>query len=313
MKKTKTVCVHRALKKLALALLISGTAAAGAQAGETPVTQSIQGRAPMVKAPSNGAESAVDFDWAGANPAQLSTGDTITMKWLFVDDDDDEGNTWSTVVWSYIKPGGEKVVIPAQNAPSRDGQPGTSVIVIPAAAAGALAIYVELTEESVTGNPRTGKKIVIQDTSLSTDPTGPGGGGDLVTPPGPILAGTGQITGGIFLASDSPTAGSGSTDYTRNNLSPKTGETYVFRAWVDTNGNGVWDEGEEEITASLNSIQWMLDGSNATAAGGTSTVVLSNQAILGATTDSYTVPANAGSSSGAAAGDQGFGLKVDFR
>jgi hypothetical protein len=319
MKKMKAVSAYPVLRRMALALLVSHAMAGMALAGETPTTQPIQGRAPTVVAPSKpGLPSTVDFDWAGSNPAQLSTGDTITMKWVFVDEDGDQGNTWTTVVWSYVKQDGSFVTIPSQSTPSRDGQPGESVITIPAAAAGARTIRVELKEESETGNPRASNLVIVEDVSILGAPTPQtgGGGGDLVTPPGPILAGAGQIAGGIFLASDNPAAGSGATDYTQNNLNPKVGETYVFRAWVDTNGNGVWDADETEMTGSLSSIQWMLDGSNVTAAGGTPTVTLNNQPVLGATTDSYMVPTNGSSSSisaGAHAGDQGFGLKVDFR
>ncbi len=39
---------------------------------------------------------------------------------------------------------------------------------------------------------------------------------------------------------------------------------------------------------------------------------LSNHAIAGATTDTYTIPVNSASNSGAVPGDQGFNLKVDF-
>lgn len=312
MKKINTTTgVHFALKRIALALLIAGATSGTALAGSTPTTMPIQGVAPVVVAPSNQAKSAVDFDWVGSNPRQLSVGDQITMTWVFTDADGDLGNSWSTVVWSYVKADGALVGIPSQSTPSRDGESGTSVITIPASAAGATAIHVELKEESLTGNPRTNNVIIVNDTSLTTDPTGPGGGGDLVTPPGPILAGN-SIAGGIFLASANPQAGSGAADYTKNGAKPRVGETYVFKAWVDTNGNGVWDAGEEEMTGSLNRIQWMLDGSNTTAAGGTSPVTLVNQEILGETTDSYTVPVNSISSSGAAPGDQGFGLKVDF-
>ncbi|MDA5519009.1 hypothetical protein PGS56_22175, partial [Yersinia intermedia] len=66
------------------------------------------------------------------------------------------------------------------------------------------------------------------------------------------------------------------------------------------------------LTATVSHIQWQLDGSNATAAGTSSTVSLSAHVIPGATTDTYTVPVNSASSSGAVPGDQGFNLKVHF-
>ncbi|WET16068.1 hypothetical protein P2W49_05750 [Yersinia intermedia] len=121
------------------------------------------------------------------------------------------------------------------------------------------------------------------------------------------------MTGGIFLASASPTAGSGATDYSRTaGTHPQVGDTFVFRAWADTNGDGIWDAGETDVTSTLGSIQWQLDGTNTSAKGTSAAATLTNQPIPGATSDTYTVPVNSASSSGATPGDQGFNLKVDF-
>ncbi|OIX95185.1 hypothetical protein BFS14_15075 [Serratia fonticola] len=62
----------------------------------------------------------------------------------------------------------------------------------------------------------------------------------------------------------------------------------------------------------MGSIQWQLDGANTAASGDSSAVTLSNHTIPGATTDTYTVPVNSASSSGATPGDQGLSLKVNF-
>lgn len=86
----------------------------------------------------------------------------------------------------------------------------------------------------------------------------------------------------------------------------------MFRAWDDSNSNGVWDAGEADLTATVSHIQWQLDGSNAAAAGSSSPAVLSGRAISGATTHSYTVPVNSVSSSGAIPGS-GVQSEGDFQ
>ncbi len=121
-----------------------------------------------------------------------------------------------------------------------------------------------------------------------------------------------NLTGGIFLAKDNPTAGTGATDYAATGTPLKVGETYRFIAWSDRQGNGKWSEGDEEVTSSLQSIQWYLDGTNSSATGGSSGITLVDHEIAGATTDHYTVAVNHASSSGQTAGDQGFKLKVGF-
>ena len=176
---------------------------------------------------------------------------------------------------------------------------------LPVASLGAEAIKVVIQAYSETGLPVSGSTITVDNTSV-----GIGGGG--ITPPGPVVSG-GNVTGGIFLASDNPAAGNGAADYSRNqSINPQVGATYLFRAWDDANGNGVWDTGEADLTSTLNSIQWRLDGANTLASGSGAPVTLSNHTIPGATSDTYTVPVNNASSSGAASGDQGFSLKVDF-
>lgn len=293
-----------------LILILSGNVLAG----ETPSTEPVQGRAPVVVAPSNRAVHAVDFDWTGSDNRQLSVGDTITLKYFFVDPDGDDDATHATVTWSYIKPDDTLERIPATyitHSPGTETIAGTSVMHIPPEALGAKAIHVELNEVSVTGNPHGERLITVQDTSLLTDAPGPGGGGTNVTPPGPVQIG-GHIAGGIFLARDVPGPGKGMLDYARSERQPKVGETYIFRAWADANDNGVWDNNEAEMTTFLGHIQWMLDGNNSSASGGTPSLGLNNKAIAGAITDNYTIPVNNQSDSGAVPGDQGFRLRVDF-
>lgn len=121
-----------------------------------------------------------------------------------------------------------------------------------------------------------------------------------------------NLTGGIFLATDSPTAGSGALDYAATGTPLKVGETYRFVAWSDNQRDGIWSDGDEEVTSRLQNIQWYLDGNNGAASGGTAAITLVDHVIIGATTDHYTVPVNSISSSGQTSGDQGFRLKVGF-
>lgn len=301
---------HFNLSHLTLALVLTVGSTGSVLAASTASTTPIQGTAPTLSAPSNGAVQAVDFSGTYAKPDRLSTGDTLVMTYTYQDAEEDSDSSLNAVVWSYTPAGGgADQIIPATNlpAPASGGQ-GTSTIIVPEAALGALAIKVTLQALSATGDPISGPTITVMDTSQSTTPGGGGGGGE-VTLPGPVTPGT-NIAGGIFLQSDNPSAGSGATDYTRSpNVHPQVGKTYLFRAWGDTNGNSRWDAGEAEVTASLGGIQWQLNGTNTSANGNTS---LSNHAIPGATTDSYTIPVNGLSSSGAAPGDQGFSLQVSF-
>lgn len=300
-----------ALKPLTLALLVSASLMSTVWAGSTPTTVAVSGTVPILVAPSTGSvPHTVDFSGAFARSDVMSTGDTVVLTYRHDDSDGDEDDSLSTVAWSYTPVGGgaDVPITPTHNEPATGSTPGTSTIIIPFEALGAAAIKVEIWEQSKTGIPRRGEQaILVLDTSK--------GGGGTATPPGPIVLGntTDGIAGGIFLASDNPSAGSGATDYSRTTgNNPTVGETYLFRAWQDINGNGVWDAGEQDVTAQLRAITWKLDGTNTAAAGSSAPVTLNNHAIPGATADRYTVPVNTASSSGAPTGDQGFGLKVEF-
>jgi hypothetical protein len=285
---------------LLLALCLSGMA----QAGSSQTTSPVRGHAPLLSAPSSGLAGSVDFSGTFASPAALSTGDRVVMTWRYGDSDGDQDNTPATVVWHYVTPDGQRIIIPSTDiaAPAPEGQ-GTSLLTIPAAALGASAISVTLQAQSQTGLPDRGEILTIADTSI--------GAGGLVTPPGPVRAG-GKVAGGIFLASDNPMPGSGAQDYARTRAHLRVGETYLFRAWEDANENGIWEAGEADLTATLTNIQWMLDGNNAPASGSDLSVTLSHHVIPGATTDIYSVPVNSLSTSGATSGDQGFSLMVEF-
>ncbi|MCB5315727.1 SinI family autotransporter-associated protein [Yersinia intermedia] len=296
--------------KMALALALTGSLSVAAWAGSTPTTSPVRGSAPLLSAVSNTLPHTVDFSGTFATPSVLSTGDTVVMTYRYTNAEGDADDSLSTVAWYYTLNGADVPITAMTNvAADNNGTPGTSTIVLPASALGASAIKVEIWEQAKTGLPLRGQQSILV---LDTSRTGAGGGGGTVTPPGPVISGTG-ISGGIFLASDHPVAGSGATDYSRSTaVHPKVGATYVFRAWDDTNGNGVWDAGEADLTATVSHMQWQLDGNNATAAGESTPVTLAHHVISGATTDTYTVPVNSASSSGATPGDQGFSLKVEF-
>ncbi|MDA5483425.1 SinI family autotransporter-associated protein [Yersinia intermedia] len=302
--------MHFAVKKIALALALAGCSISPSWAASTGATTSVKGTPPVLSAPSSGVSGTIDFSGVYANAGQLTTGDQLVMSYNHVDTDGDADDSLTTVIWSYAPAGGgaDIPILGAVNVPAGAGTPGTSTITLPGGAMSATAIKMTLQERSATGDPLTSRTFTVTDTSAAG---GAGGGGGIVTPPGPVLPGIG-IAGGIFLASASPTAGSGAADYSRTAGHPQVGDTFVFRAWADTNGNGTWEAGEADVTASLSSIQWQLDGTNTSASGTGVAATLSNHSIPGATTDTYTVPVNSASGSGAAPGDQGFNLKVDF-
>ncbi|PHI30054.1 SinI family autotransporter-associated protein [Budvicia aquatica] len=284
-----------------------------AWADSTPTTAAVGGVVPVLIAPSNNNTHAVDFDGTYARADVMSTGDTVVLTYRHDDSDGDKDDSLTSVVWRYTSANGqEETITPTSNVPAVGGAPGTSTITIPSQALGAAAIRVEIWEQSETGIPRRGQQsIIVLDTSKGTNS---GGGGGTPSLPGPIVmgSGAGDITGGIYRLADNPVAGSGAIDYSRTTgHQPVVSETYLFRAWRDTNGNGVWDAGEEDVTPHLSSMSWTLNGSNVTAAGSGAPTTLTNHAT-GVTTDQYTVPVNDASGSGAVSGDQGFGLAVVF-
>lgn len=304
--------MERIIKNLILTFMLPVFCLSTGWAASSVVTKPIQGNIPVLSAPSNGALNAVDFSGTYANSNHLSTGDIITLTYRFDDPDGDADHSVTTVAWSYTPAsGGADVPIMATSelAPHA-GSTGSSTITIPSGALGAQAIKVTIQERSITGTPNEGQIIEVTDTSLQTTPGGGGGGGTGVTPPGPVAIGT-NITGGIFLLNDAPAAGSGALDYSRASQKPQVGHTYVFRAWSDDNADGVWDMGEADMTSTMK-IQWLLDGTNTSATGNSSAVTLAGHPIAGATTDTYSIPPNTASTSGAGTGDQGFVLRVSF-
>ncbi|ATW22947.1 hypothetical protein BJP44_07940 [Candidatus Williamhamiltonella defendens] len=95
-----------------------------------------------------------------------------------------------------------------------------------------------------------------------------------------------NIYRGIFLLEDNPHPGSGAQDYTKPGAPhPKVGKTYLFRAWIDENNDGIWDKNEPEAMDKITRIQWKLEPVNPQKSFNSEELI-----IKGATTDQYTIP-----------------------
>ncbi|WP_449543954.1 SinI family autotransporter-associated protein [Lelliottia nimipressuralis] len=282
------------LKKLALALVVTGFTMSSSYAVLTGATGTIQGTAPVLSAPSNDVEQAVDLI-SNSEGNRLASGDTITLKYKYTDAEGDKDASTAHVKWYYVKDGTETEIttgIVNVNAPSV-GENGTSTLTIPAVAIGAERIMVTIQEYAASGIPINGKTIVIDDTNE-------GVGGGSVTPPGPVVPG-GNVTPGIYLSSD--TAFASNLIGTENALD--VGKTYVFKLW-DSNAVGTTD-----LTQSV-TYNWRLIGTSASDGvkapdGGFKTSV---------TGSDFTVPTNDQPDGTALTksddGAQGFNLAVDY-
>lgn len=296
MKKTKTFT----LKKVALALAIAGFTMTSAYAALTGQTGTIQGTIPVLKAAGGGVHS-VDFKAATATAGELKTGDTITMTYKYTDADGDADDSTTTVQWFYVPEAGTgaPVAITASSANSAgltDGtQSGSSAIIIPGAATGSI-IKAIITEQSVTGDLRTGHVITYNDVAKEgTYGVGPGGetggGTDGTTdvPNKPIEPGVGTTA---WIVDDAaPTVNLiGSTDKL------KVGHNYSFKLM----------DGTSDITNTVN-YKWKLNGTSATE-GKAAPATFFN------TNGSWLAPTNtAGMAiSGSIDGVQGYSLIVDY-
>lgn len=282
------------LKKLALALVLTGFTMSSSYAVLTGTTGTIQGTAPFLSAPSNDAKQAVDLT-SNSEGNQLVSGDTITLSYKYTDAEGDKDASTAHVKWYYVKGETETEITAGivNAAASSDGEQGTSTLTIPAAAIGAEKIKVTIQEYAASGVPLNGQTIVIDDTSEGVN-------GGHVTPPGPVAPG-GDVTPGIYLSSD--TAFANNLIGTENALD--VGKTYVFKLW-DSNAVGTAD-----LTQSV-TYNWRLIGTSATdgitaPGGGFKTSV---------TGSDFTVPANDQPDGTALTksqdGAQGFSLAVDY-
>lgn len=290
------------LKRLVLALALTGYTMSSAYAVLTSGTGTIQGAAPVLSAPSNSAINAVDFDHDAQKTGFISSGDTITLKYNYGDTDGDEDDSLSHVEWYYTRNGANVLIASTNvvNTPATTiGGQGTSVVTVPAAAIGASAISVKIKEYSKTGDPLMGGEIEISDVKNGGGGTGP------FPPAGPIIPGD-NVTPGIYASTD--------TSFSTNLLASanssvklNVGDTYVFKLW-DSAGVGTTD-----LTDTVPDYNWRLLGTSAT----DSVTAPADGFDTGVTGANYTIPVNTGTNGGTAItgssdGVQGFQLAVDY-
>lgn len=290
------------LKKLVLALALTGYTMSSAYAVLTSGTGTIQGAAPVLSAPSNSATNAVDFEHTAQNAGFISSGDTITLKYDYGDTDGDEDDSLSQVEWYYTRNGTEVTIAATNfvNTPAATiGGQGTSVLTVPGVAIGASAIGVKIKEYSKTGDPLEGQEIVVSDVHNGGGGTGP------FPPTGPVIAGD-NVTPGIYASTD--------TSFSTNLLASanssvklNVGDTYVFKLW-DSTGVGTTD-----LTDTVPGYNWRLLGTSAT----DSVTAPADGFNTGVTGANFTIPVNTGvnggtSITGSKDGVQGFQLAVDY-
>lgn len=284
------------LKKLALALTVAGLTMTSAYAIMTPGTGTIQGMPPILKSVVGGTAHSVKLSAAQAVAGKLSTSDTITMSYIYTDDDGDSDASNSHVTWSYFK-GSTWTDISSVNTPAATvGGTGSSVMILPSTAVGATKIRVVIQEYSASGDPMPGQTITIGDTSV-TSPENPN-----PTDPGPVIPGN-NVVPAIYLASD--------TGFTTNLIGSTTklnvGASYVFKLWSSDDSATRTD-----LTPDVN-YNWRLVGASA------DTVPVpapANGFVTSVNDANFTVPVNTAPNgtplTGAASGAQGYNLAVDY-
>ncbi|MDA5483356.1 SinI family autotransporter-associated protein [Yersinia intermedia] len=290
MKTTKTFT----LKKIALALAIAGFTMTSAYAIMTPGTGSIQGVAPILKSVAGGTDHSVKLAATQAVAGKLSTGDAITLSYVYTDADGDGDASNTHVTWSYFK-GSTWTDVSAVNTPSAtvDGE-GTSVMTLPSVSVGATKIKVVIQEYSASGDPMPGEIITIGDISETT-PENPN-----PTDPGPVIPGN-DVVPAIYASDD--------TGFTTNLIGATTkldvGKSYVFKLWSDVAKT-------TDLTPDVN-YNWRLVGASA------DTVPVSAPAggfVTSVSDGNFTVPVNTAANgtplTGAASGAQGYNLAVDY-
>lgn len=277
------------IKKLVLAITLASCTLGSAWAVLTPSTGTIQGTPPVLSS-TNGTQYAVDLS-TNATGSSLATGDTVTASYIYNDADGDMDMTIAHINWFYIKDGTETdITSSAQfNVATSIGGTGSSVLTIPAAAVGSV-IKVVVREVSMTGDPREGQPITIDDVTNNTS------GGESTIPPGVVIPGS-NMTPGIYHVDDSAFANNLIGSATNLNV----GNTYVFRL-TDQQGN--------DLTSSVN-YNWRLTGTSATV----SITAPADGFDTGISNGNYTVPVNADAASvtGSPDGVQGFSLAVDYQ
>ncbi|PHI32774.1 ornithine carbamoyltransferase [Budvicia aquatica] len=289
------------LKKIALAMMIAAGTMTSVYAAVTGSTDTIRGEIPVLKSAGGGAHS---VDFTASDPVNLKTGDTITMTYKYTDTDGDTDDSNTTVQWYYVPGNGTGTPVAITGATNSlasgtDGSgSGTSAIIVPDGAVGA-KIKAIITEQSLTGDRRTGHTITYNDVgtagTFGTGPDGePGGNTDGSTdvPVGPVAPGTGLIPK-IILAGDVT-----NTNLIGSGTKLKVGSTYQFKLFAS--------DGTTDLTGTVN-YKWKLTGTSATTATAAPATLFNPDA-------NFLVPTNTSGKviSGSDDGVQGFGLLVDY-
>ncbi|WET15113.1 SinI family autotransporter-associated protein [Yersinia intermedia] len=288
------------LKKIALAMMIAAGTITSANAVMTGPTGTIRGDIPVLKSNTGGLHS---VDFTASDPTNLKTGDTITMTYKYTDTDGDNDGSTTTVQWFYVPTNGTGTPVAITGAvnalaTTTDGTGiGSSAIVIPDTALGAV-IKAVITEQSLTGDLRTGHTITYNDVSkpgeFGPGPDGePGGNTDGSTdvPTQPAEPGAGMIAKITLVGGDG-------TNLIGTDTKLKVGSTYKFQLFAA--------DGVTELTDIVN-YKWKLSGTSATTGTAAPATLFNPDA-------DFSVPTNTAAKviSGSDDGLQGFGLQVDY-
>ncbi|MCW8114065.1 SinI family autotransporter-associated protein [Yersinia intermedia] len=294
--KTKTFT----LKKIALAMMIAAGTMSSAYALMTGSTATIRGVIPVLKSNSGGLHS---VDFAASDPTNLKTGDTITMTYKYTDADGDKDDSTTTVQWFYVPANGTGTPVSISGAvnalaTTTDGSGlGSSAIIIPDAALGSV-IKAVVTEQSLTGDLRTGHTITYDNVAkpgeFGPGPEGETGGntdGGTDVPDQPIAPGAGVIAKITLVGGDDSNLIGSATKL-------KVNSTYKFQLFAA--------DGITELTGTVN-YKWQLTGTSATTNTAAPATLFNPDA-------NFVVPTNTAGKviSGSDDGVQGFGLRVDY-
>ncbi|NUF49275.1 hypothetical protein [Gilliamella sp. ESL0250] len=266
------------IKKVALGLFLAGYAASSAFALTAVTNATIQGNAPVMKAPggTDAHRTAVTIkhadgsDIAAGEPVMV--GDVIHISYVLedADGDTDDGDALKDTLKVYARqdassPWDEMTI----NATIAHGSDGNATISFPITNdfAGKSKIGFKVLERTDFGAPSIGKWVHVGDIFSSNgsgssdddpgtpgDNTGPGVPPPGITP-GPIVPA--QYQTGIFLIDTNGVIQS--SNYASNGLNPKYGERYAAVVWNDANSDNNVDAGEAEYTGSYK-FEWHVVG-----------------------------------------------------
>ncbi|WP_419236023.1 SinI family autotransporter-associated protein [Serratia fonticola] len=288
------------LKKIALAMMITAGTITSAYAVMTGSTGTIRGEIPVLKSNAGGVHS---VDFTTSDPTNLKTGDTITMTYKYTDTDGDTDDSTTTVQWFYVPANGTGTPVAITGvvnalATTTDGTGiGSSAIIVPDAALGGV-IKAVITEQSLTGDLRTGHTITYNDVAkpgeFGPGPDGETGGstdGGTDVPVQPVEPGDGVIAKITLVGGDG-------TNLIGSATKLKVGATYKFQLFAA--------DGTTELTDTVN-YKWKLSGTSATTNTAAPATLFNPDA-------DFAVPTNTAGKviSGSDDGVQGFGLQVDY-